>query len=308
MGLYYTEYCIARNAIEALDYKYLEKLDLSNSKLFLYANTYEMPKFYRLLKKHRTSYDLYEKITNYRQDLLIKSLIDEVKRSKYYAPYILMLYSISSSLILHEEMKKTNILPYQYSQYDCYAMKKENIEDLYKSFKNSFIYSFTELDLLKDSLKSTYHMPLTDKYMLESIKVFKRCLNPNPLFRAFAFIVDLLFFRKTNISYKNCILKKTFKNFTPDFKYNENSISFDEFINKISAKVTLFLDAINQALYFDKEAPLVEFVQEYNWDSIADYYDFLAAEKEKAKLRNRRYSLLSKEKRKLRKMERKKKD
>ena len=303
--MYYTNYYFVKEILSSIDNKYLEGIDLNNEKILLYANTYTIPVLFRLTKIKKFSYDLYTKLTTFRQDMLILNMVKETKKNKFYTNNILILYSVASSLILYEELKKTNIsikeaLEYDYQfAYNNQVMVSGN--SLYKKNKNCFLYSFTELDFISNALSNTYYIPNMDTYMRVSLNQFKKCLKKN-IFNLLVFkIKDILFYHKKDTKYQYYVYKRKYSNKLENIYYNNIEMSFDDFIKQTKTKALAFIEAINQALYFDKQAPIVDFSKEYSWTSIIEHYNFINKVKEDEVKRNKLWDRIRKEKRKLKK-------
>ncbi len=301
MSFFYTSYYLAKKTINRLEYKYHKYFDVENTKLFLYANSYQIPELFRLTKIHSFDYDLYKKMTNYKQDMFIKNMTKETIKNKYYPNNMLLLYSISISIIFYEELKKTNLKKDDYSKYDYNFAHSKNVDNsgkrLYIKFKNCVIYSFTELDFLKETLSQTYLLPKIDTYISESMKIFKNCLNPNPIFKAYAALMDFTIYKNSETKFKQFICKNKYE-IIPDLKvtYDDEEMDFAKFLEIVSNKSLLFLEAINDALFLDKVSTLVEYAKFYNWNSIVEYYDFMNKQKEDEILRNKKISENKKDK------------
>lgn len=303
MSFFYTSFYLTKNTLLRVNDKYKRYFNPDHTKLFLYANSYQIPELYRLIKKRQFSYDLYEKMTSYKQDMLIKNMVKEAVKNKYYPNNMLLLYSICISIIFFEELKKTDLKKEDYLEYDFnFALSKnENISHnhLYEKHKSCMLYSFTELDFLKASFSDTYLLPKLDTYISLSIKMFKRCLNPNPFFRLYAKLMDLTILKKKETKFSNFIYKKKYiKRNDLMITYNDQLITFETFLYMVSDKALLFLDAINDALFLDKLSTLVEYAKFYNWHSIVEYYDFVNKQKEDDEIRNKKINENKKENKK----------
>lgn len=302
MSFFFTAYYLAKNTINELEPKYKEQIDLETSRLFLYANAYQIPELFRFTKIKSFEYDLYTKLTNYKQDMFIKNMVKETISNKYYPNNILLLYSITTSIILYEELKLTNLKKGDYSKFDYNFAKEKGVDitgkKMYKKFRNCVLLSFTELDFLKETMNLTYHLPKVDVYISEAMKVFKRCLNPNPLFKVHAFFMDHTFYHKHDTKFSYFISKNKYEQKeNATITYNDEEILFSEFIKIVSEKSLFFLNAINDALYLDKLSTLVEYSKLYNWNSITEYYNFINKQKEDELERTKQFDKLHKQKR-----------
>ena len=56
------------------------------------------------------------------------------------------------------------------------------------------------------------------------------------------------------------------------------------------------LESVNQALYFDKQASLVEFAANNNWHDIVNYYDFIKLRHDEERQRQLFYKIKQKAK------------
>lgn len=293
MAFSYLYYSFAKKAINNLESKYLENFQIDNSKIFLYSNTIDISSLCNLTKIRKKSYDLYE-LLNTKQDYFLLQLVYEAKRNKFYQNNVLFLYSIASSIVLKRYLNNITMLTNCSSEFDYnYAYYSDQVDisknNICKLFPNAFLYSFTELDYIKNSLTNTYFLPMTDRILHNSLNQYKKILNGSIFSRPKFFFTDLIS-NKKNIKIKDFKYNK----YKPNeellhVKFNESLIHFDKVIQKALFEASELLDAINQALYFDKEKPLILFCEQYQWNSIKQYYEYIELRKKDEKERNKEY-------------------
>lgn len=268
----YTNYSILKLALRKLELKYQENINLDSKKLFLYVNAIGFLRYYRLTKLKDFDYDLFEKVSHYKKDLLLLNYINICKENKYYKPNITFLYGIAVYEAIDITLKNNNLQDYNPILLDKFLNKDIPLSNKFikKNFSNSLIMSFTELDFFKEGLVRTYSTIYTSTYIEKSLNMLNKTFK-NPFFKLKQFIFNPLkdenlkfnlysYNKKGNILLNNELNKKINIDFLKQ-EMLENSLKL--------------LESVNQALYFDKQASLVEFAANNNWHDIVNYYDYI---------------------------------
>ena len=251
--MFYTNYSILKLALRKLELKYQENINLDSKKLFLYVNAIGFLRYYRLTKLKDFDYDLFEKVSHYKKDLLL-------------------LYGIAVYEAIDITLKNNNLQDYNPILLDKFLNKDIPLSNKFikKNFSNSLIMSFTELDFFKEGLVRTYSTIYTSTYIEKSLNMLNKTFK-NPFFKLKQFIFNPLkdenlkfnlysYNKKGNILLNNELNKKINIDFLKQ-EMLENSLKL--------------LESVNQALYFDKQASLVEFAANNNWHDIVNYYDYI---------------------------------
>lgn len=270
--MFYTNYSILKLALRKLELKYQENINLDSKKLFLYVNAIGFLRYYRLTKLKDFDYDLFEKVSHYKKDLLLLNYINICKENKYYKPNITFLYGIAVYEAIDITLKNNNLQDYNPILLDKFLNKDIPLSNKFikKNFSNSLIMSFTELDFFKEGLVRTYSTIYTSTYIEKSLNMLNKTFK-NPFFKLKQFIFNPLkdenlkfnlysYNKKGNILLNNELNKKINIDFLKQ-EMLENSLKL--------------LESVNQALYFDKQASLVEFAANNNWHDIVNYYDYI---------------------------------
>lgn len=270
--MFYTNYSILKLALRKLELKYQENINLDSKKLFLYVNAIGFLRYYRLTKLKDFDYDLFEKVSHYKKDLLLLNYINICKENKYYKPNITFLYGIAVYEAIDITLKNNNLQDYNPILLDKFLNKDITLSNKFikKNFSNSLIMSFTELDFFKEGLVRTYSTIYTSTYIEKSLNMLNKTFK-NPFFKLKQFIFNPLkdenlkfnlysYNKKGNILLNNELNKKINIDFLKQ-EMLENSLKL--------------LESVNQALYFDKQASLVEFAANNNWHDIVNYYDYI---------------------------------
>lgn len=270
--MFYTNYSILKFALRKLELKYQENINLDSKKLFLYVNAIGFLRYYRLTKLKDFDYDLFEKVSHYKKDLLLLNYINICKENKYYKPNITFLYGIAVYEAIDITLKNNNLQDYNPILLDKFLNKDIPLSNKFikKNFSNSLIMSFTELDFFKEGLVRTYSTIYTSTYIEKSLNMLNKTFK-NPFFKLKQFIFNPLkdenlkfnlysYNKKGNILLNNELNKKINIDFLKQ-EMLENSLKL--------------LESVNQALYFDKQASLVEFAANNNWHDIVNYYDYI---------------------------------
>lgn len=270
--MFYTNYSILKLALRKLELKYQENINLDSKKLFLYVNAIGFLRYYRLTKLKDFDYDLFEKVSHYKKDLLLLNYINICKENKYYKPNITFLYGIAVYEAIDITLKNNNLQDYNPILLDKFLNKDIPLSNKFikKNFSNSLIMSFTELDFFKEGLVRSYSTIYTSTYIEKSLNMLNKTFK-NPFFKLKQFIFNPLkdenlkvnlysYNKKVNILLNNELNKKINIDFLKQ-EMLENSLKL--------------LESVNQALYFDKQASLVEFAANNNWHDIVNYYDYI---------------------------------
>lgn len=293
--MFYTNYSILKLALRKLELKYQENINLDSKKLFLYVNAIGFLRYYRLTKLKDFDYDLFEKVSHYKKDLLLLNYINICKENKYYKPNITFLYGIAVYEAIDITLKNNNLQDYNPILLDKFLNKDIPLSNKFikKNFSNSLIMSFTELDFFKEGLVRTYSTIYTSTYIEKSLNMLNKTFK-NPFFKLKQFIFNPLkdedlkfnlysYNKKGNILLNNELNKKINIDFLKQ-EMLENSLKL--------------LESVNQALYFDKQASLVEFAANNNWHDIVNYYDFIKLRHDEERQRQLFYKIKQKAKNK----------
>lgn len=291
--MFYTNYSILKLALRKLELKYQENINLDSKKLFLYVNTIGFLRYYRLTKLKDFDYDLFEKVSHYKKDLLLLNYINICKENKYYKPNITFLYGIAVYEAIDITLKNNNLQDYNPILLDKFLNKDIPLSNKFikKNFSNSLIMSFTELDFFKEGLVRTYSTIYTSTYIEKSLNMLNKTFK-NPFFKLKQFIFNPLkdedlkfnlysYNKKGNILLNNELNKKINIDFLKQ-EMLENSLKL--------------LESVNQALYFDRQASLVEFAANNNWHDIVNYYDYIKLRHDEERQRQLFYKIKQKAK------------
>lgn len=291
--MFYTNYSILKLALRKLELKYQENINLDSKKLFLYVNAIGFLRYYRLTKLKDFDYDLFEKVSHYKKDLLLLNYINICKENKYYKPNITLLYGIAVYEAIDITLKNNNLQDYNPILLDKFLNKDIPLSNKFikKNFSNSLIMSFTELDFFKEGLVRTYSTIYTSTYIEKSLNMLNKTFK-NPFFKLKQFIFNPLkdedlkfnlysYNKKGNILLNNELNKKINIDFLKQ-EMLENSLKL--------------LESVNQALYFDKQASLVEFAANNNWHDIVNYYDYIKLRHDEERQRQLFYKIKQKAK------------
>lgn len=291
--MFYTNYSILKLALRKLELKYQENINLDSKKLFLYVNAIGFLRYYRLTKLKDFDYDLFEKVSHYKKDLLLLNYINICKENKYYKPNITFLYGIAVYEAIDITLKNNNLQDYNPILLDKFLNKDIPLSNKFikKNFSNSLIMSFTELDFFKEGLVRTYSTIYTSTYIEKSLNMLNKTFK-NPFFKLNQFIFNPLkdenlkfnlysYNKKGNILLNNELNKKINIDFLKQ-EMLENSLKL--------------LESVNQALYFDRQASLVEFAANNNWHDIVNYYDYIKLRHDEERQRQLFYKIKQKAK------------
>ncbi len=291
--MFYTNYSILKLALRKLELKYQENINLDSKKLFLYVNAIGFLRYYRLTKLKDFDYDLFEKVSHYKKDLLLLNYINICKENKYYKPNITFLYGIAVYEAIDITLKNNNLQDYNPILLDKFLNKDIPLSNKFikKNFSNSLIMSFTELDFFKEGLVRTYSTIYTSTYIEKSLNMLNKTFK-TPFFKLKQFIFNPLkdenlkfnlysYNKKGNILLNNELNKKINIDFLKQ-EMLENSLKL--------------LESVNQALYFDKQASLVEFAANNNWHDIVNYYDYIKLRHDEERQRQLFYKIKQKAK------------
>ena len=291
--MFYTNYSILKLALRKLDLKYQENINLDSKKLFLYVNAIGFLRYYRLTKLKDFDYDLFEKVSHYKKDLLLLNYINICKENKYYKPNITFLYGIAVYEAIDITLKNNNLQDYNPILLDKFLNKDIPLSNKFikKNFSNSLIMSFTDLYFFIEGLVITYSTIYTSTYIEKSLNMLNKTFK-NPFFKLKQFIFNPLkdenlkfnlysYNKKGNILLNNELNKKINIDFLKQ-EMLENSLKL--------------LESVNQALYFDKQASLVEFAANNNWHDIVNYYDYIKLRHDEERQRQLFYKIKQKAK------------
>lgn len=291
--MFYTNYSILKLALRKLELKYQGNINLDSKKLFLYVNAIGFLRYYRLTKLKDFDYDLFEKVSHYKKDLLLLNYINICKENKYYKPNITFLYGIAVYEAIDITLKNNNLQDYNPILLDKFLNKDIPLSNKFikKNFSNSLIMSFTELDFFKEGLVRTYSTIYTSTYIEKSLNMLNKTFK-NPFFKLKQFIFNPLkdenlkfnlysYNKKGNILLNNELNKKINIDFLKQ-EMLENSLKL--------------LESVNQALYFDRQASLVEFAANNNWHDIVNYYDYIKLRHDEERQRQLFYKIKQKAK------------
>lgn len=279
--MFYTNYSILKLALRKLELKYQENINLDSKKLFLYVNAIGFLRYYRLTKLKDFDYDLFEKVSHYKKDLLLLNYINICKENKYYKPNITFLYGIAVYEAIDITLKNNNLQDYNPILLDKFLNKDIPLSNKFikKNFSNSLIMSFTELDFFKEGLVRTYSTIYTSTYIEKSLNMLNKTFK-NPFFKLKQFIFNPL--KDENLKFNL-------------YSYNKK-INIDFLKQEMLENSLKLLESVNQALYFDKQASLVEFATNNNWHDIVNYYDYIKLRHDEERQRQLFYKIKQKAK------------
>ena len=291
--MFYTNYSILKLALRKLELKYQENINLDSKKLFLYVNAIGFLRYYRLTKLKDFDYDLFEKVFHYKKDLLLLNYINICKENKYYKPNITFLYGIAVYEAIDITLKNNNLQDYNPILLDKFLNKDIPLSNKFikKNFSNSLIMSFTELDFFKEGLVRTYSTIYTSTYIEKSLNMLNKTFK-NPFFKLKQFIFnplkdeDLKFNLYSNNKKGNILLNNELN----------KKINIDFLKQEMLENSLKLLESVNQALYFDKQASLVEFAANNNWHDIVNYYDYIKLRHDEERQRQLFYKIKQKAK------------
>ncbi len=291
--MFYTNYSILKLALRKLELKYQENINLDSKKLFLYVNAIGFLRYYRLTKLKDFDYDLFEKVSHYKKDLLLLNYINICKENKYYKPNITFLYGIAVYEAIDITLKNNNLQDYNPILLDKFLNKDIPLSNKFikKNFSNSLIMSFTELDFFKEGLVRTYSTIYTSTYIEKSLNMLNKTFK-NPFFKLKQFIFNPL--KDENLKFNLYSYNKK-GNILLNNELNKK-INIDFLKQELLENSLKLLESVNQALYFDKQASLVEFAANNNWHDIVNYYDYIKLRHDEERQRQLFYKIKQKAK------------
>ena len=291
--MFYTNYSILKLALRKLELKYQENINLDSKKLFLYVNAIGFLRYYRLTKLKDFDYDLFEKVSHYKKDLLLLNYINICKENKYYKPNITFLYGIAVYEAIDITLKNNNLQDYNPILLDKFLNKDIPLSNKFikKNFSNSLIMSFTELDFFKEGLVRTYSTIYTSTYIEKSLNMLNKTFK-NPFFKLKQFIFNPL--KDENLKFNLYSYNKK-GNILLNNELNKK-INIDSLKEEMLENSLKLLESVNQALYFDKQASLVEFAANNNWHDIVNYYDYIKQRHDEERQRQLFYKIKQKAK------------
>lgn len=235
-----THYYFATDALKKLDNKMLEMMNYSDARVFLYANVYDLPYYYRLASLFNSkTYSLGTRLHNNKTKSFIETMIKYIKENGYDKDNVLLLYCLVSHYVLDVTLhpfiqslagiyKKDDKSTYIYKDkhglieraIDSHmVMQRENLVlaklNLTKKFKGAFIFNFSDLELLTYAIRENYYFSKSEEYLRLSLKCFKKFLAHTSkdhlgLKRFFFKINDATFNKKGKSTY-NFIYRKKYK-------------------------------------------------------------------------------------------------
>ncbi len=291
--MFYTNYSILKLALRKLELKYQENINLDSKKLFLYVNAIGFLRYYRLTKLKDFDYDLFEKVSHYKKDLLLLNYINICKENKYYKPNITFLYGIAVYEAIDITLKNNNLQDYNPILLDKFLNKDIPLSNKFikKNFSNSLIMSFTELDFFKEGLVRTYSTIYTSTYIEKSLNMLNKTFK-NPFFKLKQFIFNPL--KDENLKFNLYSYNKK-GNILLNNELNKK-INIDFLKQELLENSLKLLESVNQALYFDRQASLVEFAANNNWHDIVNYYDYIKLRHDEERQRQLFYKIKQKAK------------
>lgn len=291
--MFYTNYSILKLALRKLELKYQENINLDSKKLFLYVNAIGFLRYYRLTKLKDFDYDLFEKVSHYKKDLLLLNYINICKENKYYKPNITFLYGIAVYEAIDITLKNNNLQDYNPILLDKFLNKDIPLSNKFikKNFSNSLIMSFTELDFFKEGLVRTYSTIYTSTYIEKSLNMLNKTFK-NPFFKLKQFIFNPL--KDEDLKFNLYSYNKKGNNLLNN-ELNKK-INIDFLKQEMLENSLKLLESVNQALYFDKQASLVEFAANNNWHDIVNYYDYIKLRHDEERQRQLFYKIKQKAK------------
>ena len=121
------------NALNDIDTKYKEQLQLTEEKIFTYSNIFNMPLYYNPISLKKTpDYNLYNKLQNNNVYETIYFIIGKIQDNNYNAELVLLLYSYIANIYLNKTLDN-----YTENFYNNKKMKHQKM----KMFQNSKIVS-----------------------------------------------------------------------------------------------------------------------------------------------------------------------
>lgn len=242
MNTYYIIYKFNKMCIDALDDKYKEQIkDIDDSYLYLYSNLIEIAKFYNLYYPIKNHYSLY---TEFFKDpnKFITSLINYIKLNGYNKYDIVLLYSISSYIVISNSSYFNNL-----------GLKDDKYYSSFKSYLKEFPlshkFNLYTLDTLNTILSNEYNLLDSTKYLTLALDKYNRYLVM-PSFITFKYNLLSVFNKKKPFKLKNKALKLIKKE-----EINEN-------LDMLLFEYKTFIEHVNQALYFGKAEKLLNFIKE----------------------------------------------
>lgn len=191
-------YYFFKDALENLDTKYQTFVRPSDSKIFLKANTLNIPKYYKSNKLSSYNYGIKHKLHNVKTKEFLETLCDYTMKNGLDDENLLMLYGIvaeytiesyinpfviARSGLYSKSKKKTHKYKYNKNKLekalDQLIFKERENKDLLKvnlpsMFKGGFRYSFIDLNMLDAAINKVYFFPSTFSFYNKSLKMFKR--------------------------------------------------------------------------------------------------------------------------------------
>lgn len=249
-----THYYFAKDLLKTLEEKYLEQANITDPKLFLYSNFYDLAYYYKpsgLFAKD--SYNLANKIHKTNASKLIKEAILYTRNNGYDKDNVTMIYAMVSHYILdlffypyinYYSSNNNKSIQQLQKEIDYHFSKEiENIElgktNLVKRFQGAYLLNFEDHALIEHIIKKTCYVSRTYEYYNKSLKEFKKQINPK-------YKIHKLFHSKT----KDLIYDKKY-DYNEDILNKNNTLWFN---SRIGTDTTIsLLGLYNEALQEGKK-------------------------------------------------------
>ncbi len=261
-------YYFSKDLFSTLDEKYKKQIHLTDAKIFLYANIYDLGNYYKynnLFKKddfnisykmhNKKTKEFLENIIKYTKEngfdkdnvSLIYGLVSHYTLDKYLNPFI---YSRSGVDTLSQPNKKYKNKYKKYCEMlDYFFIKKYEDEttflqlNLNKKFKGAFLLNFNDYNALDYAMNRTYGFSQSFQYFKLSNKKFKSKFNYSKL----KSIINK--FSKIKTDYLNTEKKE----YREPYDGKRVNYTIFELYNLALKEATTLIKAVNDYLYFDKK-------------------------------------------------------
>lgn len=264
-----THYYFAKDLINTLDDKYKTQANITDPKLFLYSNFFDLGYYYCLSGLFKKDpYELSKRIHINKARYLIENAILFTRENGFDKDNVTMIYAMVSHYVLdyyahpfinafsdakkrgeHEKLKRE--IDYHM------AMEKENLElgkiNLAKRFKGAFIFNFEDYALIEHMITKTYFVSRTFEYYHKSLRCYKNFLlhiSKDIWWKRIVYSLnDKIINTKSNTLTKNFIYQKKYK-YDKDILNKGNEPWFNKRLEKET--IQSFLDVYNDALHLGK--------------------------------------------------------
>lgn len=237
-------YYFTKDAIDSLDKKYKDQMNVSDFRTFLFGNFYDLGTYFKysnLLRKDE--FNLSHKLHSKKQLEFIEESIKYAKSYGLSRDHVFLIYTFAANYIFDQiltpylnELESKLFIDDLGKIIDYLITLKRDSLDLRKTalikrFKGAFIFTFEDIDFIDHLIENTYFFSKAESYYRISMEYFKKKLRKKLYSKVKVF---------EDIDYLN-----------DDKKYlNE---SFDEAYERALDDLKVLYKAINEYLFLDDD-------------------------------------------------------